>query len=71
MNLHGFFKFSTLGSISHCGNTLWAMNFIIYDPAGKERNILNNPKLIENSFLQIILIDLINLLFQIKTPTSR
>ena len=47
------------------------MNFIIYEPAGKERNILNNPKLIENSFLQIILIDLINLLFQIKTPTSR
>ena len=45
MNLHDFFKFSTLGSISHCGNTLWAMNFIIYDPAGKERNNFEQPKI--------------------------
>ena len=45
MNLHEFFKFSTLGSISHCGNTLWAMNFIIYDPAGKERNNFEQPKI--------------------------
>ena len=37
--------------------------------AGKE-TILNNPKLIENSFLQIIHIDLISLFLQIKSPTS-
>ena len=43
------------------------MNFIIYDPAGKERNNFEQ----QNSFVQIIHIDLISLLLQIKSPTSR
>ena len=37
--------------------------------AGKE-TIFNNSKLIENSFLQIIHIDLISLFSQITSPTS-
>ena len=37
--------------------------------AGKEA-IFNNSKLIENSFLQIVHIDLISLFLQTKSPTS-
>ena len=37
----------------------------------RKDTILKNPKLTENLFLQIIHIDLISLLSQIKSPNSR
>ena len=36
----------------------------------RKETILNNPKLIENSFIQIIHIDLINLFLQMTSPTA-
>ena len=43
--------------------------FIIYDPAGKEINNFKQPKLTENSFIQIIHMVPISLFLQIKSPT--
>ena len=45
--------------------------FIMYDPAGKEINNFKQPKLTENSFIQIIHMVPISLFLQIKSPTRR